>query len=78
MPPTDNQRSRRSSCQHQPPCPPAEAPDREAAHIVATHPEQGWALRCNGVLTFEDMGELRPDGQVTAPHRLLTLAGAVT
>ncbi|MEW1657812.1 DUF5999 family protein [Streptomyces sp. NPDC093707] len=56
-------------CQHQPPCPTAEASDREAAHVLACHPEQGWALLCNGVLLFEDTGELLPNGQVIAPHR---------
>lgn len=68
MPPTD-QRSKLPSCPHQPPCPAAGAPDREAARIVASHTEQGWVLRCNGVLAFEDTGELLPDGQVVAPHR---------
>jgi hypothetical protein len=58
-----------STCQHQLPCPPADRPDREAAHIVAHHPEQGWALLCNAVLVFEDTGELLPDGRVVAPHR---------
>jgi uncharacterized protein DUF5999 len=56
-------------CSHQPPCPSAEAPDREAAHTVAAHPEQGWSLLCNGVLLFEDTGELLPDGSPIAPHR---------
>jgi hypothetical protein len=55
--------------QHQPPCPPAEAFDREAAHVVAAHPEQGWSLLCNGVLLFDDTGELLPDGRIIAPHR---------
>ncbi|MET8021316.1 DUF5999 family protein [Streptomyces decoyicus] len=54
-------------CQHQPPCPPPDASDREAAHPVAHHPEQGWSLLCNGVLLFEDTGELLPDGQVIDP-----------
>jgi len=36
---------------------------------VAHHPEQGWSLLCNGVLLFEDTGELLPDGQIIAPHR---------
>lgn len=62
-------------CQHTPDCPAAEAPDREAAHPLASWPEQGWSLLCNGVLLFEDTGELLPDGQVIAPHRPLT--GAV-
>ena len=56
-------------CSHQPQCPSAEAPDREAAHTLACHPEQGWSLLCNGVLLFEDTGELLPDGRVIHPHR---------
>ncbi|WP_113700332.1 DUF5999 family protein [Nonomuraea lactucae] len=50
-------------CQHQPHCPPAIAPDREAARLVAYHPEQGWGLRCNGLVCFDDRGELLPDGR---------------
>jgi len=61
-------------CQHQPPCPPATSADRESARLVAHHPEQGWSLLCNGVLLFEDTGELLPDGQVIAPHRVVTAA----
>ncbi|MFG2886536.1 DUF5999 family protein [Streptomyces sp. NPDC048297] len=56
-------------CQHQPPCPPAESADRESARLLSHHPEQGWSLLCNGVLLFEDTGELLPDGRVIAPHR---------
>jgi uncharacterized protein DUF5999 len=56
-------------CTHQPPCPTPTAPDREAAHIVVSHPEQGWTLLCNGVILFEDTGELLPDGAVVPPHR---------
>ena len=61
--------SRRATCQHQPTCPDPEAPDREAAHTVAAHPEQGWSLLCNGVVLFEDTGELLPNGQLIPPHR---------
>ncbi|MFD7708843.1 DUF5999 family protein [Streptomyces sp. NPDC059785] len=43
---------------------------RAAAHIVAAHPEQGWSLRCDGVIVFDDTGELFPDGSVVAPHRV--------
>jgi hypothetical protein len=57
------------TCRHQPACPGADALDREAAHTVAAHPEQGWSLLCNGVVLFEDTGELLPDGRVVAPHR---------
>jgi hypothetical protein len=56
-------------CQHQPSCPPATAPDRTAARTVAAHPEQGWSLLCNGVVVFDDTGELLPDGRITGPHR---------
>ncbi len=56
-------------CPHQPPCPPSETYDREAARVVAAHPEQGWSLLCNGVVLFDDTGELLPDGEVIAPHR---------
>jgi Family of unknown function (DUF5999) len=56
-------------CQHQPPCPPADAPDREAARSVITHPEQGWSLLCNGVVVFEDTGALLPDGRSIPPRR---------
>jgi hypothetical protein len=56
-------------CQHQPPCPSAEAIDREAARSTSSHPEQGWSLLCNGVVVFDDTGELLPDGRVIAPHR---------
>jgi hypothetical protein len=60
-----------SPCTHNPTCPTADSPDREAAHVVAAHPEQGWSLLCNAVVVFEDTGELLPDGQVIAPHRRL-------
>ncbi|MER5696089.1 DUF5999 family protein [Streptomyces mirabilis] len=56
-------------CLHPTPCPSADSPDRDAAQTVAGHPEQGWSLLCNGVLLFEDTGELLPDGQIIAPHR---------
>ena len=55
-------------CQHQPACPAADASDREAAHIVATHPEQGWSLLCNGVVLFDDNGELLPHGSAVDPR----------
>ncbi|HEX5543826.1 MAG TPA: DUF5999 family protein [Micromonospora sp.] len=56
-------------CQHEPPCPSAEATGREAARVIATFSEQGWSLLCNGVILFEDTGELLPDGTTVAPHR---------
>jgi len=56
-------------CPHTPSCPPYSTPDREAAHVIAAHPEQGWSLLCNGVIVFEDTGELLPDGRCVAPAR---------
>jgi hypothetical protein len=39
-----------------------------AARVVSRHPEQGWNLLCNGVVVFEDCGEILPDGRcVSAP-----------
>jgi Family of unknown function (DUF5999) len=52
-----------------PPCPSADAVDAEAAVTVANHCEQGWSLLCNGIVLFDDTGELLPDGRVVAPHR---------
>ena len=54
-------------CPHYPACPPSDAPDRDAAAVVASHPEQGWSLLCNGVVLFEDTGEILPDGRVNGP-----------
>ncbi|KAA6216561.1 hypothetical protein ACVW0K_001189 [Streptomyces filamentosus] len=75
---TTTQRKNPPMCQHQPACPTADSADREAAHPVACHPEQGWSLLCNGVLLFEDTGELLPDGQIIAPHRPLTASRITT
>ena len=58
-----------SACRHTPHCPPADATDRDAAHVIAAHPEQGWSLLCNGVVVFEDFGELLPNGQSCAARR---------
>jgi len=56
-------------CSHQPTCPPADHRDRDAARTVAFHPEQGWSLLCNGVIVFDDLGEILPDGRGIAPYR---------
>ncbi|WP_433519858.1 DUF5999 family protein [Nonomuraea sp. CA-143628] len=55
-------------CRHQPRCPSAYAPDHDAALLVAFHPEQGWGLLCNGVIVFDDNGELLPDGRSIPAH----------
>ena len=56
-------------CRHETRCPSADAPDRDAARVVSSHPEQGWSLLCNGVVLFEDTGELLPSGEAIAPHQ---------
>ena len=58
-------------CPHQPPCPLADRPDRDSARTIAFHPEQGWSLLCNGVILFDDTGELLPDGRAVPPHPLI-------
>jgi hypothetical protein len=54
-------------CEHIPQCPPAEAPDHAAARVVCERPEQGWSLLCNGVVVFDDAGELLPSGVAVLP-----------
>ncbi|MFF5781865.1 DUF5999 family protein [Streptomyces virginiae] len=56
-------------CTHRPSCPSSTAPDWDAARSVASHPEQGWSLLCNGTLIFEDTGALTPDGAIVSPVR---------
>ena len=63
------------NCQHNPPCPSADAGDHDSARVVSCHPEQGWSLLCNGVIVFEDTGELMPDGSLVHPHRGPALHG---
>ena len=59
----------RPACLHIPACPTADAADRDAAHVVSAHPEQGWSLLCNGVVCFDDLGELLPDGSSLPARR---------
>jgi Family of unknown function (DUF5999) len=54
-------------CEHQPPCPSGTELGGLRARIVASHPEQGWYLLCNGVLLFDDGGALLADRRVVAP-----------
>jgi hypothetical protein len=56
-------------CLHQPQCPDAAAVNRDAAQVAASFPQQGWSLLCNGVIMFEDTGELLPDGRTVPPQR---------
>lgn len=64
------------TCTHRPRCPSPTAADRDAAVTVASHPEQGWSLLCNGVVVFEDTGELLPGGEVVEPRRPRTVVAA--
>jgi uncharacterized protein DUF5999 len=34
---------------------------------MVSHPEQGWILLCNGLVLFEDGGELLPSGKLVEP-----------
>ena len=63
-------------CPHRPRCPGALTPDRTAARPVASHPEQGWSLLCNGVVLFDDGGQLLPDGRAVLPASTWTAAAA--
>ena len=56
-------------CSHRPQCPSADRADRAAARVVVSQPVQGWTLLCNGVIVFDDTGELLPDGLPIPPHR---------
>jgi len=58
-------------CKHQPPCPDVLAPDRVAARVMISHPEQGWSLLCNGVVLFDDAGALLPGGREVAPPTMV-------
>ena len=65
-------------CQHQPKCPSADIPARQLAHTVAAHPEQGWSLLCNGVVVFDDLGELLPATTARPLTSSPVLSAAVT
>jgi hypothetical protein len=56
-------------CPHQPPCPPAGRAGRAAARAIARHPGPGWSLLCNGVIVFDDTGQLLPDGRAVPPRQ---------
>ena len=64
-------------CQHQPACPSADAPDHDAAKVVSSHPEQGWSLLCNGIVLFDDSGEILPDGHCIQARRAELTAAAL-
>jgi hypothetical protein len=51
------------------PYPSGDAVDREAARVVAGHPEQAWSMPCNDVVLFDGTGVLLPSGRML-PLRL--------
>jgi hypothetical protein len=57
------------ACGHSPRCPAASSPGRLAARVIATHPEQGWSLLCNGVIAFDDGGVIAPEAGPAASFR---------
>lgn len=65
------------TCSHEPRCPDAHGSDRDAAHVIARHPEQGWSLLCNGIVLFEDCGEILPDGHCVHARRAELTAAAL-
>jgi hypothetical protein len=67
----------RGECTHEPRCPAAYGLDRDAAHVIACHPEQGWSLLCNGVVLFDDTGDILPDGHCTQARRADLTAAAL-
>jgi hypothetical protein len=68
---SEHRRTARPACPHYPHCPPASASDHGAARVVACYPEQGWSLLCNGVVAFDDTGEILPDGVCVPPQRVV-------
>ncbi|MHA4818951.1 DUF5999 family protein [Streptomyces aculeolatus] len=65
-------------CRHAPPCPSSQSPDRDAAKTLTRDFVTGWSLLCNGVLLFDDTGELLPDGSIISPNcRYRTAQGAL-
>lgn len=63
-----------ASCTHIPLCPAADATDHDAAKVIAHDYTAGYSILCNGVVVFDDTGELVPDDSpcgchVEAPHR---------
>ncbi len=59
----------RPPCDHTPPCPPSGAQDHDAARLIFHDSIAGYSLLCNGVIVFEDGGELTPSGGVLPEQR---------
>ena len=57
-------------CPHPIPCPDADSQARDLAMVISSRPEQGWRLLCNGVVLFDDDGQLLPDGRAVPDHHV--------
>jgi hypothetical protein len=64
-------------CPYVPAGPPPQALGRQAARVVAAHPEQGWSLLCNGVVVFDGTGVLLPGGWTQPGPALADAAGII-
>jgi hypothetical protein len=58
----------KTSCRHEPTCPAADQPDHDAAKVIAHDYSVGYSVLCNGVVVFEDTGELVGTNPIE-PHR---------
>jgi len=56
-------------CAHYPICPATTATDHAAARVLVHQDDLGWSLLCNGVIVFDDTGEILPGGRAVAPLR---------
>ena len=59
-------------CPYQPPAP-RRPPRRWRGPHHRLLPGQGWSLLCNGVIVFDDSGQLLPDGRAVPPRRLIPI-----
>ena len=49
-----------TTCLHRPPLSACTSSRQRGRQVVAAHSEQGWSPLCNGVVVFDDLGELLP------------------
>jgi hypothetical protein len=66
-----SQTHRRALCPHQPRVLQLTAPAVTRPTPSPSTPGKGWGLLCNGVILFDDTGELLPDGRAVPPHRMI-------
>jgi hypothetical protein len=76
-PSTHHQDKEPPMCSHVPQCPDSDGEARDLAMVISSHPEQGWRLLCNGVVLFDDDGELLPDGRAVPDHHIWQAMGSL-